>query len=847
MYETYLLQEIKSRVCVRAGINNVTPSDCKHIAVEIRKTVKKNVSETTLKRFFGFASVAHGFSKYTMSALFEYAEFHPEALFGTTDLTEPTTSTWQTLHRKISGITDYVLREIRNRSGLPYNMTISRKFAQHDLEEFYGDHSNFMCFIAQPGYGKTILLSHIVQKYFRDTDARYQNSIALFINAGSFFKADQMKFDLTSHLKNVLGVPQSSDLLTFLTEANTGDEKFFLIIDGFAELVLNKEAKSQLFNELVDFICALDHNPNIKVIMSMRSTMWVRFYDKIRHSAYLRRTWFKGNYFNDHDASNVPPLTEDELKEITENTGQENYGTINPVLKAQLKFPFHIQLYYQLKAADPFLNYGSNIAFYELISRFIQEKIFKSNYYTEKIKFINKLVAVSNYGQNANSVEKSLLIVEMMTFKNAYMELIADGILIEEKRSVGFFPKEFISFLHPQIFEYFIYMELFNRFTAQGQVDQIFSYIQNNYKGSANRFILLQWAVRHFLRIGDYNCIRDINRLELNNYERNYLVLFIAENLKYDLNVNPGKRALISEEKVHEHIIEGLSNLDYLDSCYSEGIQALIEICDKDQNWVTYHTILSIIDILSLDTERIQKRIDELSPYQSLCEKSFVNPLEFLSLALAKTKGQTPSAAHIIEKVERLLANTPAASNGHPDTITGIFYMLLLGTNLFYGDPARSAQIIDIVYKIYPRLLYSRSPFATYMLLLYGVTCARNRKVKKVFQVRNIVSNIASDKDKYGFTLYSESLLIFLNAVIAKAKGNFNLSINHLETALEIFKRNHINVNALLVYNMIMETYQTIGDLAKMNEYKYEKRCFQEENKIPKDIFPYTPVAQKVE
>ena len=847
MYETYLLQEIKTRITARAGINHVTPSDCKHIAVELRKSVKKNVSETTLKRFFGFAAVSHGFSKYTMSALFEYANFHPEAPFEDRNILEPSCTTWENIHRKIGGITDYVLREIRNRSGLPYEMTISRKFAQHDLEEFYEGNTNFMCFIAQPGYGKTILLSHIVQKYFRDADAPYQNSIALFINAGSFYKAEQMKFDLISHLKNILGVPQNADLIAFLTAANTEQHKFFLIIDGFAELVLNKEAKMQLFDELVDFICALDHHPNIKVIMNMRSTMWVRFYDKIRHSAYLRRTWFKGNYFNDHDASNVPPLTEEELQEITEKTGDEKYSKINPVLKAQLKFPFHIHLYFQLRTEDPFLSYGSNIAFYELISRFIQEKIFKSNYYTEKVKFINRLVEISSYGQNAISVEKNLLIGEMMTFKNAYMELIADGILIEEKRSVDFFPKEFVSFLHPQIFEYFIYMELFNRFTAQGEVNQIFSYIQNNYKGSANRFILLQWAVRHFFRIENYQCIKDINKLELNNYERNYLVLFIAENLKYDLNVNPGKRALIKREKVHEEIIEGLSNLDYLDSCYSEGIQVLIEICDKDQNWVTYHTILSIIDILSLDAERIQKRIDELSPYQSLCENSFVNPLDFLYIVLAKIQGQPQSVSNLIAKVERLLENTTVPVSAHPNTITGIFYMLLLVTNLFYGAPARSAEILDAAYHKFPRLRYSRTPFATYMLLIYGIVSVRNRQFKKVFQVQNIIAHIASDKDKYGFTLYSESLLILLNAMIEKAQGNFNLSINHLETALEIFKRNQINVNVLLSYTLIMETYQTLGDLAKMNEYKYEKRCFQEENKIPKDILHHTLVAQKVE
>jgi hypothetical protein len=846
MYETYLIQEIRSRISQRAGIKNITPSDCKHIAEEIRKTVRKNVSETTLKRFFGFAAVSHGFSKYTMSALSEYADYMQPIYFGGKPSFDPSENSWQKLHKKIGNISDYVLREIRNRSGLPYDLTISRKFAQHDLEEFYDNQASFMCFIAHPGYGKTILLSHIIQKYFRDQDAVYKDSIILFLNASSFFRTDNGKFDLNHHLKNILSIPQSDDLLIFLKEANTERNKFFLVIDGFEELALNKDSKSQLFNDLVDFICTLDHNHDIKIIMSMRSTMWVRFYDKIRSSAYLKQAWFKGNYFNENEVSNVPPFTEDELQELVENTGNENYFKINPVLKAQLKFPFHTQLYYQLREEDPFLNYGSNIAFYELISRFIQEKIFKSNHYTEKLRFIKRLLEITDYGQTSHSVEKNLLIEELINFKNAYMELVADGILIEERRSVGFFPKEYISFLHPQVFEYFIYMELFNRFTLSEEVDQIFSYIDSNYKGNANRFILLQWAVRHFIRTSSYEVIDYIQALQLNNYERNYLVYFIAENLKYELNLFPEKANEIKGAKVHEKIIEGLSNLDYIDSCYFEGIQALIDVSDIDQNWITYHSILSIIDILSLDTNRLSARMDILKQQQELCENSFVNPLVFLEFAYAKTQGENPSPAGLIAMVENMLADgDKLPSSKHPDTITGVFYMLLLGTNRLYGDQEKALQLINVVYKVHPRLLFSRTPFATYVLLLYGIACARNKQFKKVLQIKNIVTYLAKAKDKFGFTLYSESLLIYLNAMIDKDSGHSDQAVAQLFLALDIFKRNQLNVNSLLVYNILIEIYESIGDLAKMNEIKYEKRCFQEEKKISKDVIPYTPHPKK--
>lgn len=59
---------------VRTGIEFPAPSDCKRIVEDIFETTGKKISETTLKRFFGFATSRHKLSKYTLSALKEYAE-----------------------------------------------------------------------------------------------------------------------------------------------------------------------------------------------------------------------------------------------------------------------------------------------------------------------------------------------------------------------------------------------------------------------------------------------------------------------------------------------------------------------------------------------------------------------------------------------------------------------------------------------------------------------------------------------------------------------------------------------------------------------------------------------------
>lgn len=67
-------EELKNKVKSRAGIDYTAPSDCKKIADDIFESTHKKVSETTIKRFFGFASNKHGLSKYTLSVLREYTD-----------------------------------------------------------------------------------------------------------------------------------------------------------------------------------------------------------------------------------------------------------------------------------------------------------------------------------------------------------------------------------------------------------------------------------------------------------------------------------------------------------------------------------------------------------------------------------------------------------------------------------------------------------------------------------------------------------------------------------------------------------------------------------------------------
>ena len=839
MDDAFKLNELKSLILQKLHIRAITPGDCRRISIEISKTLNKNVSETTIKRLFGFAMARHNFSRFTLTTLFEYVdqvhllENVPNDVFHTAKR-----SPREDLHLAASDLTTYTLQGIRNRSGLPYEMTISRKFAEHDFLEFLKNEQRFTVFIAHPGYGKTTLLSHLVEDLFYSGNPATKNSTVLFTTLDSLITEDG-PFNLENDLKEQLGIPARENLVRYIEENyNDEDEKFVLVLDGFAEVILNREIKNQLFDGIINFICALEQSKSIKLVMSMRCTTWIRFYERMRHSAWLRSAWFQGNYFNLNDLSNVPPLTNKEVDQIIAKMNLPDLKEINPKLKAQLKFPFHIQLYYQLKEEDPNFNYYSNVTTYELISRFIQEKIYRSNYYTEKILFLKKIIKFTNYGKDGNAVAKDKLITELAPFKNAYTDLLAEGILMEERRFENFHPMEYVRFVHPNIFEYFLFIEILENFNLHINA-AVFQHIKVEYDCNPARFILLQWAVRFLVKRGELNTLSFIFNLGLDNYEKNYLLLFIAENLKHRSNSHSDTLRLIKETDLHNTIIKELISFDFIDSCYKEAVSVLIDITDNDEHALIYHSILAIPDILSLDKMAILNRIRNLARYKHLSANWIIDPVDATNLVYEKILNGSVNSQDALTRILRIdaAANTHGLKKKTPDTNEAISYLFAFVINLFHGKQQFVPSIIQSIEHLHPHLFHQRSPFSIYLFNVLGIAKSRITPDAKTDQIERIMRHVYQHKYRYSLTKYAESLYLMLQAEQSRNRMEYSRAIELTEECIFIFKRNQLYANCLLSYNLLISIYAELKDHTKVDECKYERLCFMEEHDISRHLF----------
>lgn len=833
MDEKLILTELKSLIVSKAGIRTITPSDCKRISIEISKTLNKNVSETTIKRLFGFAVVKHNFSKFTLTTLSEYVNeerFINNGLQMKTNTTN-SQSTWKDIHINADRITNFTIKGIKNRSGMPYEMTISRKFAEHDFEDFFNSNFSFTCFISHPGYGRTILLSHLAELFTNHKLPVYKESTMLFITAYSFFNKDHISLSFEDQLKLQLGIHQRDSLLEYANKNyhETGG-KLVIVIDGFSELVLKRDFKKQLFESIINFICTIEDNQSIKLVMSMRSTTWIRFHECFRRSSFLKTKWFPGSYFNFNDVSNVPPLTEKEIDHILSKIHNLSSNDVNELLKTHLKFPFHIQLYHQLKEEDPQFNYSTNITFYELTSRFIQEKIYKSNYYTEKILFLKKVIQLTNFGTTGGeSVLKDDLIGELSAFKNAYMELLSDGILMEEKSNEQVHPKEFVRFVHPHIFEYFLFTELLEKFHLR--IDQdFFDYIKKEYSRSQSWLQILQWTVRFIIRTGDMSALTCIFDIELHNYERGYLILFIAENLDYRSKNSTDTVKLLNEHNLHKVLIGELTKLDLIDSRYKDSIEVLLRVADKDEDLLTYNILLAIFDVFSLDPQKIKSRIIKLESIHA--SELPINIIDMLRWFYAGLMNKPCDIGSLTNPINKFIDECEIASQ-LPQTSESYLLLALIG--IFHPDNASFSSSLSHVLSENTEINHEIS-----LLMLafsgYGLMYSLADQEKRSRQL-NMVLDLLNNKSKFRTTRYSECIINVIKAYLLKSKGKYVDAYNYCIEPLHLFKTNKLNINCLITYNLIIEIFTESRELERANEFRYEKLCFIEENNIPNSAF----------
>ena len=212
--------KLKALVLSKAEITQLVPADCYRLALEIKDTTNKSVSETTLKRVFGFASSIHQPSIYTLNALAEYCGFDSWDSFYThleqNKLQTTQQRTWGEISLNATKISLFNIQSNKSKCGIPYPLTIDREYINQFTNRFANSGATTAILHGPVGCGKTIGISRWVEKQISQIYADSSNDIYLFTNGLSLLQGTAFGYHSNRWLAHLLGFETTELLDAFM-------------------------------------------------------------------------------------------------------------------------------------------------------------------------------------------------------------------------------------------------------------------------------------------------------------------------------------------------------------------------------------------------------------------------------------------------------------------------------------------------------------------------------------------------------------------------------------------------------------------------------------------------------
>ncbi|KLT66197.1 hypothetical protein [Pedobacter sp. BMA] len=787
-----LLIELRKFVLIKSGLRNIDPAHCKIISEYVFQETKNYVSETTIKRFFGFANTLHKFSLFTLNSLSQYIGYDDWDSFCRDKESQTTSaqSIWQDLRLKAQAITEVALVSKKNNSGVPFHATSNRSFYYPDLDYFLKNNYQFSTISAQPGQGKSILLAHMAEHFFVSEHAIYKNDIVLLINSTVLTRIISGGGTLKDWFLKEFKFESISELVNFFKKNPEKREgRFVIFVDGIDEFL----SKSEYFKTFIDFLYSIEENNFLKIIFGFRTNTWINLQPAISGSAFLNKTWYTGLFYDEDTLSNLPSLNNEEILSTLSYIENKviSVADVSPKLMALFKTPFWLQVYFKLKDENKLLELGNPLLCYELIHYFLEKRVFLAKKSTEKIFLLKKLSDCISERDNKLRVHKEKLLTYVNTYPEAYEELLQAGIIVEEKRLSTAIPTEVVRFLNEDIYTYFLFIQITERFEYRSSKGFFEHILQSFDKDSVLRSHILHWSIRFCINRNEIAELKNIFKLPFSNQEKNQSFDFICYTAKYELTRPSGNFNKLS---VGVDFIDIMASGRTMSSLYKETIRSISENVLNEDVQIMLHIIecnLALIDVDKtslLNTMQLLKR-----NYKRLGELFPINPydliLYFYNNMINKPNESKTLEDKIIKLCQEIDRNGPK-KNDEITTEEILCYRMVLLTLFSQKNYAECHRFIMAILNKYPNIFFIRhSVFSPFLILHLGQTYLKLNYLKKAHRIIQFMDKIIDSEYTYytnfiltGFSMFKST---FYNSIhnyeqaVAEADNGLTIAVKH--------------------------------------------------------------------
>lgn len=828
---------LQKEVLRRFGVEVMLPGDCKHLSQSILDATTKLVSETTLKRVFGFAVAQHSFSRYTLNTLSQYCNYkdwedfqsqHYKQLSGTVTVD---TSKWSDLKNKADAVSHYTIVTLKNRSGVPFGHTVPRQYCTSHIERFLESDYAATALIAPSGWGKSVTLVHLAEHFWFGKEARYKQDICWFIHAHAAGSLLLKGFSLSSWLDNQLNLGNGENFREyFASHFDKKGGRLILIIDGFDEIAVAGDKLRLMYTKLEDFVYSNDLFPWVKVILSIRSNTWSEIFQHSVQYPAFRRYWYMGPEMDEETNINLPLLTEQEVKSILYNHQFDpaTVRTFSDHFLQKLRYPFYLQLFCQLNAGPDQTFTDEHLSLFEIISKFIQQRVFSSQTNSFKIKIIDKLLSLLDYGRGGQYTDKHMLLNQNPDLFPAYKELLADNILVEENLSQEIMFHVKVRFAHNFLLEYFTamhYIREANQVITEKMLQDVLQYLPP----SSYRVGVFKWLLRYAINHEQLDGIHKLFYLPLSNMERAFLLEYLVLHYQHEGNRQVELKTIFPPGYFKKHPLSHFISEDFMHFGKRKVLNALLGLADAAEDRLKIRSILFQMSLMQLDAEQCEL---ELNNIKKICAKDhldtglWISPYE-VSLFIYEYLKFGIVNEGIKEKLyDYAHYRNGAHQSGQQFSVSQeIVYRGVGLAFVLMGDHNHLFNFSRSLFERYPSLRYRTSEHFRQILLCWQAYAQLNmgdtRTAEKICRhLDQVLKRNAGD-------LFSvRNLEILQKIVLGQVHYNnhdYNKAIRAAESATEIAQKQDIKLLGLLNFSLLTKIYQQL---------QMEKQLFQAQQQM---------------
>lgn len=646
--KTYLqayFDKLKSLVLSKSQITQLVPADCYRLALDIKAATNKSVSETTLKRVFGFASSVHQPSIYTLNALAEYCSFDCWDSFYTyveqNKLQTTQQKTWGEISLSATKISLFNIQSNKHKCGIPYHLTIDREHIYHFMEHFDRNGATTGILSGPAGYGKTVGISRWVEQQISQNHVGADNDIYLFTNSLSLLQGTAFGYHCNRWLAHLLGF-DNSDLLDIFIEnhRNHAPGNFYLIID---ELHSDLVADRQFYTVISQFIEMVRHFAQYKwfrIVLVLRTVTLLK-YESLFRDTIINPEWFSMlSGESGSEAANMVAFSKAELHQLVQNINSK--AKPYQLLKAQnrrlIHTPMFFQYYYELagERIDP--NQVTPFDEHLIITQYLKKKVFNGVNTLAKQAFLEELSPLIEQRNGALQISKKQAYAIIKQYRVAYNDLLYTGVLHETNSGLEVRQQTVIQFQSDVIAAYFIALHLFNN---HEEIEPIIDALSQSTVSGKAKAQQLKWLLLFYIESGDLRLVNQLENIPFIKEDRFEIMAFICDGLyKLSKDAHTDIRMAVNRGLQNSRFIDYILNYSCFQAEYEPNLEKLLHFELSETHEITLRSKLAVIALLKWEEETLLKQLEILAVMPPDAYASFaVNPFLLLSYLYQYFKG----------------------------------------------------------------------------------------------------------------------------------------------------------------------------------------------------------------